>query len=125
MDYRNTFHKDHIHPYTLCCEAGLDWNQYDTILNLQMLDANENMSKNCKPLAEWIEQETSAETKRTFLKIHYIPDIKLDISNFDEFISQRRIMLHERIRTIFGQETSQTTDDASDENDGIFEESEE
>ena len=125
LDYRNTFHKDHIHPYTLCCEAGLDWNQYDTILNLQMLDANENMSKNCKPLAEWIEQETSAETKRTFLKIHYIPDINLDISNFDEFISQRRIMLHERIRTIFGQETSQTTDDASDENDGIFEESEE
>ena len=42
LDYRNTFHKDHIHPYVLCQNAGYDWEEYDTILNLQMLDANEN-----------------------------------------------------------------------------------
>ncbi len=123
LDYRNTFHKDHIHPYALCSEAGLDWNQYDTILNLQMLDANENMSKNCKSLAEWIEQETTEETRTAFLKIHYIPDINLDLSNFDEFIEQRRKMLHERIRSIFGYAPSQNSvQSENDDNSAFFEE---
>ena len=123
LDYRNTFHKDHIHPYALCSEAGLDWNQYDTILNLQMLDANENMSKNCKSLAEWIEQETTEETRTAFLKIHYIPDINLDLSNFDEFIEQRRKMLHERIRSIFGYDPSQNSvQSENDDNSAFFEE---
>ena len=116
LDYRNTFHKDHIHPYALCSEAGLDWNQYDTILNLQMLDANENMSKNCKPLAEWVEQETTDETRALFLKNHYIPDIDLDISNFEEFIKQRRLLLHKRIRELFGYETGQIDINELDEN---------
>ena len=125
LDYRNTFHKDHIHPYALCSDAGLDWNQFDSILNLQMLDANENMSKNCKPLAEWIEQETNDETRKSFLKSHYIPDIDLDISNFDEFVNQRRIMLHEKIRTIFGYASSIPISDEADESDGNFDEFEE
>ena len=123
LDYRNTFHKDHIHPYALCNEAGLDWNQYDTILNLQMLDANENMSKNCMPLAEWIEQETSDETRSAFLKIHYIPDIDLGLGNFDEFINKRRIMLHEKIRTIFGYASTQNyAQSENEENSAEYEE---
>lgn len=101
LDYRNSFHKDHIHPYSSCSEAGLDWNQYDTILNLQMLDANENMSKNAKSLKDWIETETNDTNRLQFLKSHIIPDVNLDLSNFDEFIQERRITLHERIKSIF------------------------
>lgn len=122
LDYRNSFHKDHIHPYAQCSEAGLDWNLYDTILNLQMLDANENMSKNCKPLAEWIEQETSEETRDSFLKSHFIPDVNLDIDNFEEFVNQRRIMLRKRIREIFGYAPNQPILDEPSDSDGNFEE---
>lgn len=55
LDYKNNdFHKDHIHP-TACYENLTDdlkgkygWWTYNSIYNLQMLDANENMSKNDK-----------------------------------------------------------------------------
>lgn len=101
LDYRNTFHKDHIHPYVLCQKAGLDWNEYDSILNLQMLDANENMSKNAKPLKQWVEDETTFETKDSFLKTHIIPNVDLELDNFEEYIAERRLLLHKKIRQIF------------------------
>lgn len=121
LDYRNTFHKDHIHSYVLCQEAGLDWNEYDTILNLQMLDANENMSKNAKSLSRWIEEETTDETKDSFLKAHLIPNINLGLDNFEEYIAARRVLLHEKIRRIFNngnhEESLEKIDESLD--DGI------
>ena len=101
LDYRNTFHKDHIHPFVLCQDAGYNWEEYDTILNLQMLDANENMSKNAKELKEWVDAETTPDTRYTFLKNHLIPDVNLELDNFAEFIRERRNMLHERIKQLF------------------------
>lgn len=101
LDYRNTFHKDHIHPFVLCQNEGYDWEEYDTILNLQMLDANENMSKNAKELKKWVESETTPETRPSFLKNHLIPDVNLDLENFPEYIEKRRLLLHERIKQLF------------------------
>lgn len=117
LDYRNTFHKDHMHPYLLCAEAGLDWNVYDTILNLQMLDANENMSKNAQPLKDWVESETTDDNREEFCKAHLIPNVDLGLDNFDEFISKRREMLHERIRSIFNASGQNGEDDEEDNND--------
>lgn len=118
LDYRNVFHKDHIHPYALCEAAGYDRNVFDTILNLQMLDANENMSKNAKPLADWVNEETDAETKAQFLKLHLIPDIDLSLNNFNEFIEKRRELLHAKIRAIFNYSSSVAASNiASDEDD--------
>lgn len=108
LDYRNIFHKDHMHPYSTCNNAGYDWNVYDTILNLQMLDANENMSKNDMELKDWVAQETDSTNRDSFLKSHLIPDIDLDINNFDEFIEKRREMLHIRIHEIFGTPSKST-----------------
>lgn len=106
LDYRNTFHKDHIHPYVLCQNAGYDWEEYDTILNLQMLDANENMAKNAKELKEWVESETTPETRDSFLKSHLIPDVNLELDNFPEYIEERRKLLHERIKDLFKRDTA-------------------
>lgn len=106
LDYRNTFHKDHIHPFVLCQNAGYDWEEYDTILNLQMLDANENMSKNAKELKEWVESETTSETRDSFLKSHLIPDVNLELDNFPEYIEERRKLLHERIKDLFKRDTA-------------------
>lgn len=101
LDYRNNFHKDHIHPYVLCKDAGYNYEEYDTILNLQMLDGNENMSKNEKPLQEWVETETTLDTRQAFLKNHLIPDVDLSLENFEEFIEQRRILLKNKLKQLF------------------------
>lgn len=52
MDYKNNnFHQDHLHPATIYNgitdkeKEIYGWRVYNSILNLQMLDANENMSK--------------------------------------------------------------------------------
>ena len=116
LDYRNTFHKDHIHPYVLCQNAGYDWEEYDTILNLQMLDANENMAKNAKELKEWVESETTPENRDSFLKNHLIPNVNLELDNFPEYIEERRKLLHERFKILFKRDTANviTTDPEDD-----------
>lgn len=124
LDYRNTFHKDHIHPFVLCQNAGYDWEEYDTILNLQMLDANENMSKNAKELKEWVESETTPETRDSFLKNHLIPDVNLELDNFPEYIEERRKLLHERIKNLFKRDaaiviTTESEDDFEELEDEI------
>ena len=52
LDYRNNnFHKDHIHSLSKYADLDSDlkvkyeWHIFNSIYNLQMLDANENMSK--------------------------------------------------------------------------------
>lgn len=101
LDYRNTYHKDHIHPFALCQNAGYDWEEYDTILNLQMLDANENMSKNAKQLKEWVESETTPENRSAFLNAHLIPETDLGLENFHKYIEARRLLLRARIKQLF------------------------
>lgn len=122
LDYRNTFHKDHLHPFVSCRGAGYDYNIYDTILNLQMLDANENMSKNDKPLSDWVEECCRDEERESFLKNHIIPDVDLSLDNFDEFIEKRRALLHERIQRIFNICSSEDTFDEEEDIDEIDEE---
>ena len=65
LDYRNNnFHQDHLHPasaYNDLEEKDKEkygWQVYNSILNLQMLDANENESKNAKPLEKWVSEQT-------------------------------------------------------------------
>lgn len=102
LDYKNgNFHLDHIHPYALCSTEGYDEVTFNSILNLQMLDGNENMSKNAKPLQQWIEEVTTPQTKNKFLEDHIIPNVDLGLENFEQFIEKRRDMLRERIRQVF------------------------
>ena len=107
LDYRNNnFHQDHLHPaasYENLKQEDKDkygWITYNSILNLQMLDANENESKNAKPLAEWINEQTNTDNKNKFLETHIIPDIDLSLENFSEFVEKRKQMLIEKLKTL-------------------------
>jgi len=88
LDYRNNdFHMDHLHPFSSFNPEAInalglseveklpfitpEW--YDSIINLQMLDANENMSKQAKTLAEWVAYETEGRDRETFLRKCLIP----------------------------------------------------
>lgn len=101
LDYRNNdFHKDHCHPAdsfktNQLEKAGIkdgqlafyeDKKNWNSILNLQMLDSNENKSKQDMDLKSWIKKETINTEEKL------IPDI-LDFKDFKKFIEKRRSIL--------------------------------
>lgn len=108
LDYKNNnFHQDHLHPaaqFPLLSDANkaeYGWIVYNSICNLQMLDANENMSKNQKDLAEWIELETESHDIKQFCDSHLIPqNVSYDLADFKPFIEARKIILKNKIKEI-------------------------
>ena len=107
LDYQNNnFHKDHLHPDTRYDELPEAVKQkhpfkvYNSIRNLQMLDANENESKGKKLLADWVDENTTTATRATFLTNHLIPDVDLSMANFDEYITKRSDLLKTKLKAI-------------------------
>lgn len=107
LDYKNnSFHQDHLHPaskYESISEDNKNkygWEIYNSILNLQMLDANENMSKNNLDLKLWVEKETQNYDYKQFLDSHLIPNTDFGIENFEDFIEARKIMLIEKLKEL-------------------------
>lgn len=107
LDYKNNnFHKDHLHPASKFNTLSQDlkdsygWNVYNSVLNLQMLDANENMAKQDKDLSDWVTSQTDPSNKSVFLDRHLIPDVSLDLSNFKEFIEKRMVSLEAKLKSL-------------------------
>ena len=107
LDYKNNnFHKDHLHPANRFTNISITdserygWVTYNSILNLQMLDANENMAKQDVDLLTWVNSQTRDQDRSSFLKNHLIPDISLDISDFGLFIEARKACLIARLKAI-------------------------
>jgi hypothetical protein len=107
LDYRNNnFHKDHIHPASKFNELSddlkekYDWWTYNSICNLQMLDANENMSKNDVDLKDWVTEQTKNIDEVKFLETHLIPNVGLELSNFEEYIEKRKELLMTKLKAI-------------------------
>ena len=107
LDYKNNdFHKDHIHPAASFEDLSdnlkekYGWLTYNSIYNLQMLDANENMSKNDKALKDWVDEQTVNVDRSKFLENHLIPDVNLDLSNFEEYIEKRKELLITKLKEI-------------------------
>lgn len=110
LDYKNRdFHLDHCHPLTLFNEKKLkakgvllnennkayftDWDYFNSILNLQMLDGNENKSKNAKDLKEWVVSNSIP------LKNYYLPK-ELDFQDFPSFIEKRTELLAKELTNV-------------------------
>lgn len=107
LDYKNNnFHKDHTHPASTYNELKEEdkekygWDTYNSIYNLQMLDANENMSKNDISLKEWVEKESNESTRDQFLNLHLIPNVDLSLESFSEYNDKRKIILMDRMRAL-------------------------
>ncbi|EGR7969294.1 DUF262 domain-containing protein, partial [Vibrio vulnificus] len=109
LDYKNNnFHKDHLHPessFDSLSQESKDqygWYTYNSLRNLQMLDANENMSKNDKSLEAWVQSEIEKTgiTKEQFLFSHHIPDTDLSLQNFDQFIELRSAILTSKLKDL-------------------------
>ncbi|MCR4313534.1 MAG: DUF262 domain-containing protein [Candidatus Roizmanbacteria bacterium] len=107
LDYKNNnFHKDHLHPaakYDKLSDSNTckqEWITYNSVLNLQMLDANENMSKQDIDLEDWVELQTQSQDRAKFLKNHLIPNINLKLTEFENFVEKRKELLMKKLRTI-------------------------
>lgn len=119
LDYRNKdFHKDHLHPISLFEPKNIEtlnlseedkalflaseWN--DSIVNLQMLDSNENKSKQDKQLACWIETEAkkpNAKSRDQILDRCIIPgQVSLEFKDFAEFARSRKQLLKEKLAAL-------------------------
>lgn len=105
MDYKNNnFNKDHMHPVTAYDDLPkkvkdeLGWECYNSIINLQMLDENENKSKQDKPLEDWVKEQTKNCDLKRFLDAHIIPnDVDLELKAFSEFAKKRKEILIEKL----------------------------
>ncbi|MDR2868857.1 MAG: DUF262 domain-containing protein [Deferribacteraceae bacterium] len=107
LDYKNNnFQQDHLHPASTYNKLkqedkdGYGWVVFNSILNLQMLDANENMSKQDQALNDWVSQQTKGKDKDKFLANHLIPNVNLDLNNFGDFIEARKVLLMEKLKVI-------------------------
>ncbi len=69
-------------------------------MNLQMLDANENMSKNDMDLNEWVTEQTRASDRKRFLENHIIPDRSFELRDFEDFIEDRKKILTSKLKTL-------------------------
>lgn len=105
LDYKNNdFHKDHIHAEKLYdtlsdeLKTKIPFEVYNSIVNLQMLDKNENESKGERTLIKWVNYSCKdSDTKERFLKAHIIPDIDLSLNNIAEFLEKRKELLKEKL----------------------------
>jgi len=103
LDYKNRdFHLDHCHPLSHFNEKKLkakgislnddnkeyytNWDYFNSIINLQMLDGNENKSKNAKDLNVWVAENSIS------LKKYYLPK-ELDLADFPTFVEKRMDLL--------------------------------
>ena len=108
LDYKNNnFHQDHLHPEASYSNLSATeketygWKVYNSITNLQMLDANENMSKNAMSLKGWVAKETVSSDLSRFQQSHIIPsNVNLELSNFSQFITERKILLVNKLKLI-------------------------
>lgn len=112
LGYNNTnYDKDHLHPISQFSEPCLDEMgimdpenrrffldraNNNSILNLQLLSANENKQKQGQSLQKWVEQY------QPHLDAHLIPsDVSLDFVDFEKFIEERERLLLEKLESMW------------------------
>lgn len=105
-DLKNNFHIDHIYPKSKftrkrLIKKGVPESAIDNYIgnvnyigNLQLLEATPNEEKNNKDFDEWLsETYTDAGELKAYKEKHYIPDVDLSFTNFEEFLAEREKLI--------------------------------
>lgn len=116
LDYRNNdFHKDHIHPISSFNTKNIsvlglseddrkifessEWN--NSIINLQLLDSNDNMSKQNKALLDWFTAESQRVDALSLRRKCIIPDnVSLEFKDFVIFSESRKRLLSDKLKQV-------------------------
>ena len=70
-------------------------NNYNTVLNLQLLDELTNKSKGDTPLDQWAKAKGKSNTD-----LYVDTSVSLDIADFEKFIESRRTKLKNQLKTL-------------------------
>ena len=113
LDYKYIFDIDHIYPKSFFKKniliskgiplADIDFymSKYNSLENLQLLEYNENREKGDNDFKEWLYRTYSEEERKEYMKKNYIPDnIRLDITNFRQFIEERHKLMFDAYKKI-------------------------
>ena len=74
---------------------------YNSLANLQLLERTPNTEKSNKDFKEWLDETCSGEqARRDFLQKNFIPDIDLNLSNFEAFIEKRTDLMREKFKNL-------------------------
>lgn len=103
------YHKDHLHPASYFnrkkrtdFQSEVDFNFYtnpqnwNSILNLQLLNGTLNQSKLDSPLKAWV------ANNNVDIVNQLIPDVSLNIEDFSAFLSERKRLLIQQLKKIAG-----------------------
>jgi hypothetical protein len=111
------FHQDHIHPASWFTDSKLKkagvseskwphWQEIkDTLPNLQIMEGQENESKQATPFADWITGQSNGHPNvadiAKFKADNFIPSsVSLSFKQFDKFYEYRRNLLEQAIRKV-------------------------
>lgn len=114
LDFRNTFHVDHIHPRSLftrskLAKRGFNGEEleyclihFDLLPNLQLLEGIPNQEKNDSEFASWLDEVScSKEARQSFCEKNYIPNsVDLDLHGFRQFFEGRRELLSKNLAAL-------------------------
>ena len=105
-DLKNHFHIDHMFPKSLFTrkriqKLGVPDNQADFYIdnvnyigNLQLLEELPNKEKNNTEFKTWLEQNyADADKLKAYREKHYILDVGVEFTNFEEFFLEREKLL--------------------------------
>ena len=134
QSYGANVHQDHMHPQTVFKDRKKitelipekDWDfalneeNWNSVLNLQLLPGRENSSKQDVPLKKWVEEHLKDYTPREICDKLYVdesPNLDLlEYQNFRKFIESRRVKLKEKLLNIIGFEKENADSDLKEPN---------
>jgi len=113
LDFRNRFHVDHIFPKSLFTkkklikkgvpESKIEFylGNFNYLANLQLLEGTPNLEKSSTDFKEWLyDTFPNKNERKDYMEKHYIPDIDLDLTNFDNFITEREKLMSQKYKQI-------------------------
>jgi uncharacterized protein with ParB-like and HNH nuclease domain len=120
LNYSFKYHQDHIHPQSPFNKKALRKNgfseevidtylsHYNSLANLQLLQATQNIEKSDKPFVSWLEQTYLTQTEREscLMQNHIAPNQSLEFSDFISFIEIRRKTLKNQLMTMLDVKTT-------------------
>jgi hypothetical protein len=131
MNATEVFHIDHLHPKSSFEKKGLkklthlqeneelfrfysDPKHWNAVPNLHLLNDSQNISKNARPLKEWIEDKNIHISAKDLL----VEGAGLDFTDFKLFYEQRRLALKNRLKNrVFMSDASLQSAMALDDSD--------
>jgi hypothetical protein len=114
VDTRNVHHVDHIYPRGLMTPARLKadglspeaatamGDRRDLLPNLQLLEGPENTSKKDQPPLKWAKATFDGPAYEAYLARNDLPGLPRHAADFDDWFTQRRAALAERLRGLLG-----------------------